>query len=392
MYSARVRFDVAIVGGAMVGGSLAAALADSGLEVALIDPRSAPPGSSRDLDLRVYALRPASRAFLERCGIWRHIDTARIAPVYEIAVFGDDGVSRLTFDAYRAGIRELAVIAEDSQLQSATHAALNEKTLVTRLPGRTCANARWDDEGVTIELDDGQQVNARLAVAADGSESRLRELGGIGTEIWPYHEHGVVANFQVEQSHHGVAYQWFRDDGILALLPLPGDQVSMVWSTADAHADELLNLDPDKLAARVMLAAGKALGELKATGAAAGFALRRMRAKSIVGHCLALVGDAAHNVHPLAGQGLNLGLADAEVLAGVISSRAPGEQAGSRALLARYRRARAEEIAAMAYTTDGLHRLFASQLPGIAWLRNTGLRLTDNLPTLKRLLVKHAAG
>ncbi len=392
MYTARMSFDVAVVGGGLVGGSLAAALADVGIGVALIDPRSAPPGNSRRFDLRVYALRPASCSFLERCGIWRYLDPTRIAPVYEMAVFGDDGESKLTFDAYRADIRQLAVIAEDSQLQNATLAALEEKALVTRFTGHSCANARWDDDGVTIELDDGREIDARLAVAADGADSRLRELAGIATEVWPYREQGVVSNFHCEISSRGSAFQWFRDDGVLALLPLPDNQVSMVWSTADLHAQDLLGLDPDALAVRVTMATGRILGELKSASAVAMFPLKRMRAKSIVGSCLALVGDAAHNVHPLAGQGLNLGYADAESLAAVIESRKPGELAGSRSLLARYRRARAEEIAAMEFATDGLHRMFASKLPGMARIRNAGLRIVDHLTPLKRLLVKRAAG
>jgi 2-polyprenyl-6-methoxyphenol hydroxylase-like FAD-dependent oxidoreductase len=164
-----------------------------------------------------------------------------------------------------------------------------------------------------------------------------------------------------------------------------------VWSTQQAHADELVACEPGELAARVSEASKAILGELAPVGAAAAFPLRLMKAASITGARLALVGDAAHNVHPLAGQGLNLGLADASSLALAIAARGP-DGIGSSAVLARYRRSRAEEIMAMQLTTDGLHRLFQSSAPGVAWLRNTGLRLTERLSPLKRVLVKHATG
>jgi 2-polyprenylphenol 6-hydroxylase len=384
--------ETIIVGGGIVGGSLAAALADRGISVALIESRSAPGIMPPVFDKRVYALRPASVRFLERCGVWPHVDAARVAPVYEMTVFGDDGASRLHFDAYRSGLGELAVIVEDCNLQNAVSRALDSRPLVTRMSGVSCVNAVWAAGEVEIELDDGRRIAAQLAVAADGADSRLRGLAGIETRSEPYDELGVVANFSCERPHKGVAHQWFREDGVLALLPLPNDQVSMVWSTPQAHADELLKLEPQELSERVTAASRGVLGRLEAAGAAVAFPLRRMRALRTVGPRLALVGDAAHNVHPLAGQGLNLGLADAQALADALARRAPTEGCGSRALLARYRRSRSEDTLAMELVTDGLHSLFSAKLPAIAWLRNTGLRCTDRLTPLKKALVKRAAG
>ncbi|MDX1489501.1 MAG: FAD-dependent monooxygenase, partial [Acidiferrobacterales bacterium] len=216
-------------------------------------------------------------------------------------------------------------------------------------------------------------------------------LAGIPIDESAYGQSAVVANFNTTVDHGGTAWQWFRRDGVLALLPLPGKRVSMVWSTQQAHADELLALKARELAVRVSEASQAQLGELVPTSAAAAFPLRLMKAVSITGVRLALVGDAAHNVHPLAGQGLNLGLADASSLASAIAARGR-DGIGSNAVLARYRRSRAEEIMAMQLTTDGLHRLFQSSVPGAAWLRNTGLRLTERLSPIKRLLVKHATG
>ena len=384
--------DVAIVGAGLVGGSLAAALSGAGVSVALIDARSEPQdaGASEAFDQRVFALRPGSKQFLQACGVWAHIDEERTAPVYRMLVTGDDGGSQLRFDAYRSGVAELAVIAEDRELRSAMHAALAASPLVSRIEA-SCESIHMEDQGATVVLDDGDPVQARLLVAADGARSRVRDLAGLRVREHPYGHSAVVANFAASRPHHGTAWQWFRNDGVLALLPLPGPHVSMVWSARQELAEELMALDRDALAARVSEASAGVAGELSAAGAPATFPLRLMRAESIVGARLALVGDAAHNVHPLAGQGLNLGLADAQALAAIIARRGPDE-VGSAALLARYRRSRAEDIMAMTFATDGLHRLFQSSLPGVSWLRNTGLRITERVAPLKRLLVKHAAG
>jgi ubiquinone biosynthesis UbiH/UbiF/VisC/COQ6 family hydroxylase len=388
--------DAAIIGAGLVGGSLAAALADTGVAVTLVDahaaaPSAASPRAGGDFDRRVFAIRPAGREFLERCGIWQRIDESRAAPITRMVVTGDDGVSRLVFDAYRSGIAELAVIVEDAALQTAVRHALDERILVRRIDGRRCEALRWSEDAVAVGLDDGRQIDVQLVVGADGPSSRVRELAGISISESPYGHSAVVANFDTTADHGGTAWQWFRPDGVLALLPLPGRRVSMVWSTQQAHADELMALDVGELAERVSRASNAVLGELAATGSAAAFPLRLMKAASVTGTRLALVGDAAHNVHPLAGQGLNLGLADARSLACAIAARGP-EEIGSNAVLARYRRSRAEEIMAMQLATDGLHRLFQSSAPGVAWLRNTGLRLTERLSPLKRLLVKQATG
>ena len=391
--------EVAIVGAGLVGGCLAVALADAGVSVTLIDPGSGPkeagatatgawPGEQ--FDTRIFALRPGNRDFLADCGVWRHVDQTRVAPVYKMLVTGDDGGSHLTFDAYRSGLLELAIIAENGNLQAAIQHALNERILVRQLRGRRCVGVTWESQGVTLSLDDGEVISPRLVVAADGASSPVREFAGIATRQTGYDQHGVVANFLTSVAHDGTAYQWFRTDGVLALLPLPGNHVSMVWSTPDEHARELSSLDPDALAQRVSQASNMVLGDLTTAGEVAAFPLRLMRAASVVGPRLALVGDAAHNVHPLAGQGLNLGLADVKSLAAAILQRGPDE-IGSRAVLAKYRRSRAEEISAMQLATDGLHRLFDSSAPGVSWLRNAGLRLTEKMTPFKRLLVKRAA-
>jgi 2-octaprenylphenol hydroxylase len=384
--------EIAIVGGGLVGAGLAAALAGSGVSVTVIDPRGATAVPATGFDPRVYALRPASVTFLERCAIWGRVDSTRVCPVLEMRVSGDDGRSVLTFDAYRAGLAQLAVIAEDANLQRAARATLDTLPLVSVITGRSVVAAQWAQEQVSLTLDDGTTVGAALAVAADGADSRLRTLAGIEVDVRDYGQRAVVANFRAARPHRQTAFQWFRNDGVLALLPLPDDQVSLVWSTPEPNAERLTALPPAEFARSVAAAAFGALGDLEVCSAVASFPLRLMRARRVVAPRLVMVGDAAHNVHPLAGQGLNLGLADCETLARLIAARPPVESVASPGLLARYRRSRAEEVFAMQALTDGLRRLFEAKVPGLKWLRNTGLRLVDRLAPVKRELIRRAAG
>ncbi|HWH48570.1 MAG TPA: FAD-dependent monooxygenase [Burkholderiales bacterium] len=384
--------DIAIVGGGLVGGCMARALGHNGLSVALIEPRSPRPLPAAGFDLRVYALNPQSVRCLERWGVWPLLAQQRIAPVHEMLVFGDDGSSKIEFSAYRNGVFQLAAIVEEFNLQQALTGSLEEQADLALLNGVECLRVDWTDAAAVLVLSNGAQLHARLVIAADGAESSLRSQAGIEADVREYGQKGVVANFQVERPHRNAAYQWFRKDGVLALLPLPQDQVSMVWSTADAHAQALLAMTGDELARSAADAASHKLGIMRATGPAAAFALRRLRAKRLIAPRLALLGDAAHQVHPLAGQGLNLGIADAEFLAGVIGARGLETDCGTTALLRRYERGRKEDLWAMEAVTHGLHTLFSSSLPGLSRLRNAGLNMTNQLRPLKKLLVKRALG
>ena len=383
--------DVAIVGGGPVGGSVARALAPTGLSVALVEPRVPRPLPAAGFDQRVYALNGHSHRFLERCGIWQCLSQERVAPVREMRVFGDDA-SKIEFSAYRSGVPELAAIVEEANLQQALQAVLSTQANLTLLAGVECVSARWEDAQATLALSDGEQIEARLVVAADGAESALRSAAGIVTRVREYGQTGIVANFRAGQPHRDTAYQWFLNQGVLALLPLPGNHVSMVWSTPDAHARDLLTAGAEELTRRVEQSSAGVLGRLEPTSTAAGFPLRRMRAERLIARRLALVGDTAHNVHPLAGQGLNLGFADAQALAGVLAARGMESDAGAYALLRRFERSRREDLLAMEAVTDGLQGLFDSNLPGVKRLRNAGLRLANRVSPLKRLLVKRALG
>jgi len=243
---------------------------------------------------------------------------------------------------------------------------------------------------VRLELASGRALQARLIVGADGADSWVRAKAGISAARRPYHQTAVVANFEVSQPHLDTAYQWFRRDGVLALLPLPGERVSMVWSTSVAHAQKLVALAPKELAEQVAAASGEALGAMKVITPAAAFPLQLQRVRQLVAPRIALVGDAAHGVHPLAGQGVNLGFRDARELAQVLTQRGAQHDCGDYRLLRRYERARREDIAATQLTTDALQRLFNNDNRWLAGLRNFGLRATDRVPPLKNFLVRHA--
>ena len=237
-------------------------------------------------------------------------------------------------------------------------------------------------------------------VGADGRDSWVRERAGLQARVTPYGEMGVVANFVCARPHRGVARQWFRDDGVLAWLPLAGEitkvgathRISMVWSTPDAHARELLGLSAQALCERVATAGGQALGDFQLLTAAAAFPLSLLRVPRTVAPRLALIGDAAHGIHPLSGHGVNLGYQDACALADLLAGTPEWQDIGSERLLRRYQRARREETVLVQYTTDALRRLFRAQLPGLKPLRNMGMNLSDGLPVIKNLLVRYALG
>ncbi|MEQ1879654.1 MAG: UbiH/UbiF family hydroxylase [Burkholderiales bacterium] len=384
--------DVAIVGGGPVGATLALSLVRAGLNVALIEPGIPRPLPADGFDHRVYALSQRTRRFLECGGVWGRLALDRISPIHDMQVFGDEAGSSLRFSAYRSQVPELAVIVEESNLRHAI-----EQSLVAEAPQlvRVAAAfqaASWREGAAVCELADGSSLEARLLVAADGTDSKLRAAAGLVPNIREYGQTGLVVNFRIEIPHRNTAYQWFLPDGVLALLPLPGDCVSMVWSLAHDRARTLRESTPDILAGAVEQACQGILGKMLALNAPAGFPLRWMRLPSLIAPRLVVVGDAAHNVHPLAGQGLNLGFGDVEALAAILAEREAFDDCGARSLLRRYERSRQEEILAMQCVTDGLNKLFGTTLPGIKRLRNLGLRVTDLASPLKRWLVHRALG
>ena len=379
--------DAVIVGGGLVGASLACAL--EGLRVAIIDAPLAAP-TTGPFDSRVYAVSPGNAAFLDRLGAWGRLPPGAATPVHAMSVTGDDGESRLAFDAWDCGVSELAWIVEERVLLEALHAVLRERTGLERIAPARGVALRVAPEAVELDLDVGIRIVAKLVVGADGARSFVRDAAGIGVREREYGHAAVVANFACERDHRGVAHQWFRGGPVLALLPMRDGHASMVWSTSAAEAERLAALAPASLAAEVERESRGTLGALEVVTPARVFPLRRIGAAAMAAERVALAGDAAHVVHPLAGQGVNLGFGDVRALAGVIASREPSRDIGEHALLRRYERSRAEAILAMDATVDGLFRLFGAQAPAVRRLRNAGMELVDRVGVLKNLLIRHA--
>ncbi|MCG6874586.1 MAG: UbiH/UbiF family hydroxylase [Betaproteobacteria bacterium] len=384
-------FDVAIVGAGLVGASFARALDGAGLRIALVEP-GAVPQPAEPWDSRIYAISPGNAAFLSTVGAWQSLDASRVQAVRRMEIFGDAPGAQMSFSAYETGVAELAFIVESGRLQRALWDGLTAQHDVTLFSPARCAALAVEEREATLELEDGERIAAKLVIGADGASSWLRKHAGLTATAAGYGERGVVANFSCERSHHGAAYQWFRSDGVLAYLPLPGARMSMVWSTPDEHAHELLDLRPDALCERVAEAGRGVLGDLEILTPPVAFPLQLLVAERIVAPRIALIGDAAHVVHPLAGQGVNLGFGDGRSLADVLRAREPFRDCGEIALLRRYARSRAEAILAMRRVTDGLQQLFSARGRLISGIRNAGLNLTDRMPVLKNLLVRQALG
>lgn len=379
------QYDVIIVGGGLVGASLALALADSGRKIALLEGSDA---RFEDLeqgwDARIYAVSPLNRRFLEQLQAWP--DMSRVGTIASMDVSGDAG-GRIQFAASDAGASALAWIVENRWLLASLWQRLAASP-VSCLTGVRPASLSTTASTASLTLDDGRVLQASLVVGADGANSWVRSQTDLAASIKPYGQSGVVANFSCEKPHGNIARQWFTGDSILAWLPMAGNRISMVWSTA--KPDELMALSPEQLCARVAAAGNHQLGHLGLLGPAAAFPLRLIQPAAVVSQRLALVGDAAHTVHPLAGQGVNLGFQDAAQLAALLQS--PGD-AGDWMLLRRYERERREAVKTMQFTCDSLYRLFHTQhVPGLSWLRNTGLSLTNRLTPLKRQFARHAIG
>ncbi|MCA3211207.1 MAG: FAD-dependent monooxygenase [Burkholderiales bacterium] len=395
--------QVAVVGTGVAGLAAALGLAQLGLRVALIgpSPRSSPPTPA--FDARIYALSAGSVRLLEQLRVWAQVDAQRMQPVERMRVVGDTG-RELDFSAYSVAAERLATIAEERELLRVLALGVQMAAGISRREAAlTALQSSFD--GVRLQLADGQALQVPLVIGADGAQSPVRAAAGIHAEVLPYGQTAVVANFACEQPHDGTAWQWFTDDGVIALLPLPGRAVSLVWSAPEALADSLQALAPVQLAERLTAYLGAVtqdaagpLGRLQPLGTAAepgrthAFRLRRLRVDRLTVHGIALVGDAAHVVHPLAGQGLNLGLQDVSTLLEVLREREPWRALGDAVLLRRYARRRTEAIDLMRWTTDGLARLFAWDDPLVRQMRNTGLALVNAAGPLKRALVRHALG
>jgi len=384
-------FDVAIVGTGIPGLAAALGLAQQGLAVALIGPPAKlyVPTPQAPFDPRVYAVSPASVALLERLGVWASIDPQRFCPIERMRVFGDQG-DELAFDAYGATVERLATIVEEAELLRGLDAACGFQPAIKRFR-RSFVSFISQTDSAAISLEDGSEIQAKLLIGADGADSSVRAAAGINASIKSYEQAALVANFECAKPHQNVASQWFTDEGVVALLPLPGNRVSLVWSAPVAFVPELLALTAEHFAARVRQHCPSS-GALVLIGGVYSFPLRRVTVSNLIAARIVLVGDAAHVIHPLAGQGLNLGLGDVALLLELARTRESFRDVADQVLLRRYERGRAEAVGAMRFTTDSLARLFAVDDPFVRRVRNVGMTVVNRLGPLKNALIRQALG
>jgi ubiquinone biosynthesis UbiH/UbiF/VisC/COQ6 family hydroxylase len=345
-----------------------------------------------DFDHRVYALSPGSRALLEELSVWGHINSERIAPIRAMEVFGDSS-SRRGGEIEFSAAGPMAYIIEHAALLNALQAAIAERGERIRIIDNVeLAGIDFAGGGpaANIRLANQRSLAAELLVAADGSASQVRAMAGIGTRIKDYQSDGVVANFHIGKAHGGIARQWFSPQGVLAYLPLPGDQMSIVWSVSASRAAELEALEDEGFADAVAAAGSHVLGSLRLASTRARIPLKRIIASSWVKPGLALIGDAAHAMHPLAGQGANIGFGDVRTLYRALRDRSALSGAGDLAVLRQYERERREDAFLMGEMTDNLQALYLSDLVLAKVIRRRGLDQLNRLPAAKALLVAHA--
>ncbi len=388
----RGQMDAVIVGGGVVGAACALALADAGLQVTLVEGREPARWSVADPDLRVYAFAPDNAALLESLGLWRVIRDARVQPYRRMCVWDAAGGGGLVFDADTLGHAQLGWILENALLVDRLWAALPAAGARLHCPARV-RDVEQDEAGVRLTLEDGTRLDARLAIAADGADSCLRQAAGVAVSQHDYAQRGVVAYIQTERPHEDTAWQRFLPGGPLALLPFTEGRSSIVWTLPDAEATRVLALDDDAFARELTLASAARLGQARPVSARAAFPLRRQLAQQYVSGRILLIGDAAHVVHPLAGQGVNLGLRDVAGLRTLIldaQSRRVDWSAPHR--LARWARQRRSESTAAAYAFDGINRLFSNDEMHLTLVRGPLLGLAGRLPPLANLFWRRASG
>ncbi len=392
--------DLIIVGAGMVGSTLALALEGSGLDILVLD---ASPLEAADFDPqggfepRVSALSAASQRIFERLGAWPGMSARRVSPYTDMHVWDGSGTGQIHFSAETVHAEVLGHIVENRVVQDALL-----ETMQRRGGQRLLGAARFErlermPQGWQLTLDDGRQLNAPLLVAADGANSAVRRLAGCETREWDYLHQAIVASVRCSEPHQRTAWQRFTDDGPLAFLPLErdGDQhwCSIVWSVTELEARRLMALDDVAFRAALGRAFEQRLGEVEEVDPRLCIPLRQRHAKRYVQPGLALIGDAAHTIHPLAGQGVNLGLLDAAVLAEVIeSAMARGERPEDVRVLSRFERRRMPHNLAMMAAMEGFERLFQADPLPLRWLRNTGLKAVQALPEAKALFVRQALG
>ncbi|OEC47434.1 2-octaprenyl-3-methyl-6-methoxy-1,4-benzoquinol hydroxylase [Pseudomonas sp. 1D4] len=391
--------DLIIVGAGMVGSALALALKDSGLDILLIDgsPLSVKPfDAEAAFEPRVSALSAASQRILDRLGAWPGVVARRASPYGEMQVWDGTGTGAIHFSAASVHADVLGHIVENRVVQDALLEPLHDSG-IGLMPNARLEHLRHSGDDWLLTLVDGRQLRAPLVIAADGANSAVRRLAGCATREWDYLHHAIVTSVRCEQPHRCTAWQRFTDDGPLAFLPLDrqGDEhwCSIVWSVTPEEAERLMALDDQAFCSALGAAFEHRLGRVEHSDPRLCIPLRQRHAKRYVEPGLALIGDAAHTIHPLAGQGVNLGFLDAAVLAEVLlHAHARGERLADEKVLSRFERRRMPYNLGMMAAMEGFERLFQADPLPLRWLRNAGLRWVNQQPEAKALFVRQALG
>lgn len=400
--SAIQHFDLIIIGGGMVGATLACALGDSALKIAVIEAREPDynwPESSHDI--RVSALTHASQHIFENIGAWQNMFKDGVCAYDQMHVWDATGQGQIHFNSIDIGQMNLGHIVENRIIQKAVQQRLADFDNIHLLMPLKVSSLQIDEQqnpGVLLTTEDGQIMSAELLVGADGANSWVRQQAGISLSTWAYHQTAVVCNVTTSDTHQNACWQQFMPDGPLAFLPLCDKSnsettSSIVWSTSEEKAKALLNMNEQQFNQELQLAFGSTLGRIKLNSERGAFPLRLRHANQYVQEHLALIGDAAHTVHPLAGQGVNLGLLDAVVLAEEIQrALAQGRAIGGLLALRRFERRRKADNIAMLAAMDSFKRLFSNDILPLKLLRNAGLGLADTILPLKQIMIKRAMG
>lgn len=387
-------FDVVIVGGGMVGAALACALGDTPLRVCVIEAGPPPRAPGVDYDLRVSAVTLGSQAMLETVGAWSAMTAHRVAPIRGMEVWDEGGTGRIAFDSADLGTPALGYIVENGAILHALIQRMGQFSNVDYRSGTAWERLETVDGEVRLDLRDGSSLRAALVVGADGAASAVRRAAGIETRGSRFGQKAIVAVVRSARRHDFIARQRFLDTGPLAFLPLDDAHTcSIVWSADDTRADELLALDPAAFLSALQEALGDCLGTLEHVGERAAFPLTSAHAETYIGTRTVLLGDAAHRLHPLAGQGLNMGLKDAAVLADVLLDAVHQDRdPGAHAVLRRYERWRRGDNGLMIAAMEGFKSLFTGGGPARRAVRNLGLDLVDQSGPVKQYIMRYASG
>lgn len=390
--SSRGRFDAVVVGGGVVGIACALGMADTGLDVALVEAAETPAWSPANPDLRVYAFAPDNAALLDALKVWGDVLSRRAQPYRRMRVWDAAGGAALEFDADELARPQLGWIVEHGLLVDCLWRQLERRGVVVRCPARV-TGLEQDASGVRLMLDDGGTLDTRVAIAADGGQSALRELAGIATDDRDYDQLGLVAYVRSEQPHGETAFQRFLPGGPLALLPCTEGRSSIVWSLPVDEARRLQEMDAAAFNHELTRASDVCLGVLELDSPRAAFPLRRKLARAQLADRVLLMGDAAHVVHPLAGQGVNLGLRDVSAwLRSVLDARAKGRDFDASSRLQRWARERRSDNALSTLAFETINRVYSNDLPVTTLLRGHALGIAGRVPMLRHALWRHAAG